>query len=185
MIAGHFGLAALVKAREKNLPLSALMLGAVWLDVVFVPLLLAKVETLEPLAGKAGGYGQAVIHADYTHSLLGAVFLSVLFGAAGALRWGRRGGAVLGAVAFSHWLLDLPVHHHDMPLLPGQAGFLGFGLWSVPALSALLELALVVAGAVAYRRAAVRTAAGARANVAAAALLGSGLLTLCLNLLGV
>ena len=38
MIAGHFGFAALVKSRERQAPLWALMLATVWLDIVFVPL---------------------------------------------------------------------------------------------------------------------------------------------------
>jgi hypothetical protein len=35
MIAGHFGFAAGVKAAEQQTPLWALMLGTVWLDIVF------------------------------------------------------------------------------------------------------------------------------------------------------
>lgn len=38
MIAGHFGFAAAVKAREPEAPLWALMLATQWLHVVFVPL---------------------------------------------------------------------------------------------------------------------------------------------------
>jgi hypothetical protein len=38
MIAGHFGLAAGVKGRERQVPLWALMLATVWLDLVFAPL---------------------------------------------------------------------------------------------------------------------------------------------------
>lgn len=37
MIAGHFGFAALVKAREQRVPLWALMLATVWLDVCLSP----------------------------------------------------------------------------------------------------------------------------------------------------
>jgi hypothetical protein len=60
---------------------------------------------------------------------------------------------VLGAVVFSHWLLDLVVHRGDMPILPGSAGdlpLLGFGLWKAPVASILVELALIVAGAWLY-----------------------------------
>ena len=41
MIAGHFGLAAGVKGRERQVPLWVLMLATVWLDIVFAPLLAA------------------------------------------------------------------------------------------------------------------------------------------------
>ena len=141
MIAGHFGLAAAVKSRVPRAPLWGLMLATVWMDVLFVPLVVAKVETFAPLPGTKGGYGEALIHADYTHSLLGALVIAAVFGAVAAIPWGKTVGAVMGAVVFSHWLLDLPMHHHDMPLLPANAGglpLLGFGLWSLPVASALL-----------------------------------------------
>ena len=66
------------------------------------------------------GTGRRVIHADYTHSLVGALVLSAVFGAAAWWRWDRRLGLLLGAVAFSHWVLDLIVHRGDMPILPWQ-----------------------------------------------------------------
>ncbi|HEU0115388.1 MAG TPA: hypothetical protein VFQ80_11960, partial [Thermomicrobiales bacterium] len=115
MIAGHFGLAAGVKRSVPAAPLWALMLATAWLDVVFLPLFLAGVETIENVPGTAGGYGQGLIHANYTHSLVGAAALAVVFGAVAAIPWGRRIGLVLGAVVFSHWLLDLIVHRADLP----------------------------------------------------------------------
>jgi membrane-bound metal-dependent hydrolase YbcI (DUF457 family) len=157
MIAGHFGFAALTKARERQVPLWALMLATVWLDIVFVPLYVAGIETIETVPGSRGGYGAGIIHADYTHSLLGALAISGIFGFVASIPWGRRCGVVLGAVTFSHWLLDLIVHRADMPLLPANIGGfpkLGFGLWRWPAAAILSELALVIAGSFFYWRAA-------------------------------
>ena len=172
MIAGHFGFAAAVKSGQRQAPLWALMLAAVWLDIVFVPLFLAKIETITPVPGTVGTYGAGIIYADYTHSLLGALLLSAVFGLVTASAWGRRTGSVLGAVAFSHWMLDLITHRADMPLLPANYGGLprlGFGLWRFPAASMAVELALVLAGSWLYWRAA-RAVAGAplrgRANLA-------------------
>lgn len=192
MIAGHFGLAAGVKSAERQVPLWALMLACQWLDVLFVPLFATGIERLDPAAGSHGGYGGFVIHADYTHSLAGALVLSLLFAAATAMPWGRRAGAVLGAMVFSHWLLDLIVHRADLPILPGNAGDLprlGLGLWRLPVASAMLELALVVGGAYAYWRAAEEVAGPGSpkkrtARLASAIVLASGLLTLGLNILG-
>jgi len=190
VVAGHFGFAAGVKAKWRSAPLWALMLATVWLDVVFVPLYAAGIETLTPVAGTAGGYGSVIIHADYTHSLVGAAVLSLLFGLVAAVPWGRRVGVVLGAVVFSHWVLDLVVHRGDMPILPGNAGALprlGFGLWRVPAASIAVELALVAAGSLLYWRAArqVALAAGARderrARLVAALVGAAGLVTLALD----
>jgi hypothetical protein len=64
---------------------------------------------------------------------------------------------IIAAVVFSHWVLDLLVHRPDLPILPGNAGnlpLLGFGLWQVPLISALAELALVLGGAYLYYRSA-------------------------------
>jgi len=196
VIAGHFGLAAAVKSRVPRAPLWALMLATVWLDVLFVPLLVLGVETFVPAAIAAGsrpGYGEGIIYADYTHSLLGALVLSAAFGALIGWRWGRTAGIATGAVAFSHWLLDLPMHRHDMPLFPGNLGDLprlGFGLWQWPTAAALLELALVLAGTFLYWRAAVRIAEGhgaelvRRAHVTAGTMLASGIVTLALSVAG-
>jgi hypothetical protein len=190
MVAGHFGFAAGAKAAEPSAPLWALMLATVWLDVVFVPLFAAGVETIEPVAG-ARGYGSVIIHADYTHSLVGAIVLAASFGLAAAVPWGRRVGTVLGAVVFSHWLLDLVVHRGDMPILPGNAGGLprlGFGLWRVPAASIATEFALVVAGSLLYLRAARQvahagTADERRARLLAALIAVAGITTLALDVL--
>jgi membrane-bound metal-dependent hydrolase YbcI (DUF457 family) len=189
MIAGHFGLAAGVKAAETDVPLWSLMLATAWLDVVFIPLFAAGIETIMPAPGTPGGYGNGIIHADWTHSLVGALVLAGIYGAL-FLRWGARAAWVLAAVAFSHWLLDLIVHRGDMAILPGNFGDLprlGLGLWQYPAVSIAAELALVVGGSFFYWRAA-RRAIGAgdfrRADVAAAIVVVSGLLVLALDVSG-
>jgi len=160
MLAGHFGLAAAVKSREPQVPLWALMLSTQLLDVFFVPLYLLGVETISPIPG-AGSYGGAIIHADYTHSLVGALAISLVAMIVAMIPWGRRNGLIIGGMVFSHWVLDLIVHRGDMPILPGNAGDLprlGFGLWALPWLSFLAELILILGGAYLYYHAAMRTA---------------------------
>jgi hypothetical protein len=171
MMAGHFGLAATVKAAAPRTPLWALMLGTQFLDVVFVVLLLAGgVEDLTVVTD--GTYGENLIHAYWTHSLVGAAALALGYGAFGAWRWGRAAGLVLGSVVFSHWLLDLVVHRADLPIQPGNAGdlpLLGLGLWRTPWASAAVELALVLIGAAAYARSIRGRATVTRRAVVAAA----------------
>ncbi len=195
MIAGHFGFAALVKSREPRVPLWSLMLACQWMDVVFVPLFALGIERIVPVEGGGPpmGYGDGIIHADYTHSLLGALIIAAAYGLVAGWRWGRRNGAVLAAVVFSHWVLDLLVHRADMPILPGNAGNLprlGLGLWRVPAAAAAVELTLVVWGTYLYWRAATKVVRDAgepstsRASRLAILMLVSGLVTLGLNLAG-
>jgi hypothetical protein len=191
MIAGHFGLAAAVKSYARQAPLWALMLATVWLDVIFVPLFLMGIETIQQVPGTQGGYGQSIIHADYTHSVIGALALAAIFGAVAAIWWGRRTGMVLGAVVFSHWVLDLVVHRTDMPILPANAASLprlGFGLWRAPVAAMSVELLLVIAGAWLYWRAARATVSsvpsrGMRAHLAGLLVLVFGVAVLAIDVL--
>ena len=197
MVAGHFGLAAGVKSQAPGAPLWALMLASQWLDVFFVPLFLMGIETIEPADPTSpNAYGGGVIHAVYTHSLVGALLLSALAGVLAWSLWGRRIGGVIAAVAFSHWLLDLVVHRPDLPILPGNAGglpLLGFGLWAAPVVAAVVELVLVLGGAYLYYRRATRLAPVTptssrehrrRVLTASAVVTGLMLLTFILNVLG-
>jgi membrane-bound metal-dependent hydrolase YbcI (DUF457 family) len=153
MFAGHFGLAAGVKAKSPEVPLWALMLGTQLLDVVFVPLLLTGIETIDEKHGS--GYGDLIIHADYSHSLLGALIIALLAGFIARKLWGKRAGGIIGAVVFSHWILDLVVHRADLPLLPGNLGelpLLGLGVWRFESIAIGLELVLLVVGFTMYSR---------------------------------
>ncbi|MDQ3929584.1 MAG: hypothetical protein M3328_10620, partial [Chloroflexota bacterium] len=140
----------------------------------------AGVEGFTSATGGGLGYGELLINAPYSHSLAGALAISLLALVVTAVAWGRRNGLVIGFVVFSHWVLDLLVHRPDMPVLPGNAGnlpLLGLGLWMVPWLSAFVELCLVLAGAYMYYHAAMRSAvraerADAKAGPAAAATTG-------------
>jgi hypothetical protein len=166
MIAGHFGFAAIVKSQQRTAPLWALMLATVWLDIIFVPLFAAHLETVQPISSHAG-YGGVIIHADYTHSIVGMLALSAALGAMFLPRLGKRVALVIALVSASHWVLDLVVHRADMPVLPGNFGNLprlGFGLWSHPPAAACVELVLVVAGAIMYWRAAMEVSARAGRN---------------------
>lgn len=188
MIAGHFGFAAIVKSRERSTPLWALMLATVWLDVIFVPLFAAHLETVQPTTTHEG-YGSMIIHANYTHSIAGMAALSAALGAMFLPRLGRRVALVIALVSASHWVLDLIVHRPDLPVLPGNLGNLpdfGLGLWNYPRAAACVELALVVVGAAMYWRAAVDVSAkagknGRLASISAATIAAFGVLVLFLD----
>src|SRR5437868_2261616 len=133
MIAGQFGLAAAVKSREPQLPLWSLMLCTQLIDVLFVVLYGLGIEGYKPVPGTNGGYGNWIFNAYYTHSLVGALAISLVVMIIAVIPWGLRNGLVLGAVVFSHWIFDLLLHRGDLPILPGNAGdlpLLGLGLWA-------------------------------------------------------
>jgi hypothetical protein len=157
MTAGHFGLAAVVKSAAPRVPLWALMLSTYLLDVVFIFLVAAGIESFAPIDPAHPAYGQVLIKAYYSHTLVGAALIAAIAGWLAGWAWGKRAGYVIGAVVFSHWILDLIVHRPDLPILPGNFGnlpLLGFGLWQLPAISAIAELVLALAGIYLYYRAA-------------------------------
>jgi len=167
MVVGHFGLAAGIKKIAPRLPLWSLLLATFFLDVVFIFFAAGGLEKIIPVdQANPNAYGGSLIHAYYTHSLVGALLISAIAGLFAGWRWGTRGGYVIAGVVFSHWILDLLVHRPDLPILPGNLGnlpLLGFGLWQYPAISAILELILVIGGTWFYYRAAMQ-AAEASAN---------------------
>jgi hypothetical protein len=161
MLAGHFGLAAAVKARQPQLPIWSLMLATQLLDVIFIFTYAFGIEGYHAVAGTSGGYGNLIFSIDYTHSLVGAFAISVIATIVTWIFWGRRNGVIIGAVAFSHWVLDLIVHRADLAILPGNAGDLprlGLGLWQIPWIVAAIELGLCLAGAWLYYHASGRAA---------------------------
>lgn len=191
MFAGHFGLAAAAKSQAPTVPLWALMLSTQLLDVIFVILAAAGLESYKPLdPAHPGAYGGVLLTPPYSHSLGGALLIAAVAGGLASRFWGRQGGLMIAAVTFSHWVLDLLVHRPDLPILPGNAGtlpLLGFGLWNQPTISGVLETILVLAGAVLYYRSAmrlpapsIRTSTAYRVQALTAGLVTAGLLLLAL-----
>ncbi|MFD6952291.1 permease [Nocardiopsis sp. TSRI0078] len=157
MLAGHFGVAGIIKAWRPALPMGALLVATQLPDLVFLPLAALGVESGEPAGPGLSGYGSLLITAEYSHALVGNLVLALLVGGLTHVflrdRWGRDAGVVLGGTVFGHWLLDLLVHRPDLVVLPGGAGglpLLGLGLWESPAVAAVVEGALVLAGALLY-----------------------------------
>ena len=143
MFAGHFGVAAIVKRKTPELPLWTLLVSTQLIDILFIPFSLAGLEYMEPIG--EGGYGNMMIYAFYTHSLVGALLLSILAGGLAWKIWGKKSGLIIGGIAFSHWILDVIVHRPDMPILPGNIGqlpLLGLGLWESVCGKFLLRISL-------------------------------------------
>ena len=105
--------------------------------------------------GGSGGAGENTAFTSlafeaypWSHSLVMAILWSVVAGliARAILRDGRAAW-ILGAVVFSHWVLDFFTHRPDLPLWAGGPR-VGLGLWNSIAGTILVEGAFF-AGAVA------------------------------------
>lgn len=146
MYAGHLAAGLAIKAKEPEAPMWGILIGVGLLDLLFGPFVLMGLEQVTVTPYVPPGF--TLDYIDWSHSLLMSIVWSVLY-ASLFLRWGRRVAGVMGFAAFSHFLLDLPVHPPDMALWPGSHVHLGFGLWRIlPNGWWFVELALIlVAGA--------------------------------------
>jgi hypothetical protein len=113
------------------------------------------IEKLRIVPGFTQANSLDLYYMPYTHGLPGSVLLSLVFGVIVALfTSGNRVTTILlvAAASFSHWVLDLVVHVHDLPLYDNAAK-IGFGLWRHVVLSFPLELIVPGLGAWLYARA--------------------------------
>jgi hypothetical protein len=126
---GHFGAGLAWKKTAPRVSLGTLFLAAQFIDLLWPTLLLVGVERVQITPG-AKGPPLTFTHYPLSHSLLMVVVWAALFGVVYQFVRRYRAGALVCALAvLSHWVLDLIVHHPDLPLYPGGGPQLGFGLW--------------------------------------------------------
>ncbi|HEX8952677.1 MAG TPA: hypothetical protein VF997_08520 [Polyangia bacterium] len=128
MYAGHLASALAMKAKEPRAPTWALVLGVGVLDVlfgIFVPL---GIERASLTPGVSPGFRLDFI--DWSHSLAMSLVWAALF-AAIFFRRGVVVAAWCGVAVFSHFVLDLVMHPHDLALWPHASTHLGFGVWTL------------------------------------------------------
>ncbi|MBV9993421.1 MAG: hypothetical protein JOZ72_19270 [Alphaproteobacteria bacterium] len=154
MFIGHYGPAFAAKPLARPVPLWLFFVAVQWMDVCWSALVLAGVEKVRIVPGFTQGSALDLYFMPYTHSILGAGALSLVFGLT-ALFFARErrllAVTVLAAASFSHWLLDYVVHVPDLPLLDPSVK-VGLGLWRWVWISLPLELVTLLAGAIVYAR---------------------------------
>ncbi len=145
MFVGHYGAAFLAKRAEPRAPLWALLLAAMWVDVMWAIFVLAGLERAR-MDLSLPSFPVALEHMPFTHSLV-AAFAWAGFGfvvARHAFGWPPGVAVAIGAAVASHWFHDLPVHRPDLPLVWGEPK-LGLGLWNYPMPELALEIAWLLA----------------------------------------
>ncbi|KAI7874480.1 hypothetical protein K492DRAFT_174466 [Lichtheimia hyalospora FSU 10163] len=136
MYSGHFAFANVIRRWYPDTPAYSIVLGVVWLDVIFAILCLWGIEGFveDPSAGLQGASG----FCDYSHSLLGTIVLSAVYGAI---------FGIPGMVAsLSHWVQDWLVHNDDLMLDPFSKILVGgTSFWSrFPELAFYFEALFIV-----------------------------------------
>jgi len=142
---GHYGAAFLAKRAEPRAPLWALLLAAMWVDVIWAIFIIAGLEhaRVDP---SLPGFPVDLEYMPYTHSLVATVVWAGLGFLVARHTFGRPLGVAvaIGAAVASHWFHDLPVHRPDLPLV-WEGPKLGLGLWNYPMPELALEIAWLLA----------------------------------------
>jgi len=173
MFIGHFALGFAAKRAVPRVSLAALMLAALFADVLWPVLVLLGVEQVRIVPGYTVVTPLEFVSYPWSHSLLLLIGWGVVIGAAyRAVFGGRRSFVVLAALVVSHWVLDWISHAPDMPLYPNGKAY-GLVLWNSRPWTMAVELLLFAAGVFLYAQATrARDAVGRWAFLALAVLLG-------------
>jgi hypothetical protein len=153
MFVGHYGVAFAVKTPRNKIPLWVLFVAVQLLDFLWAPFVLLGIEKVRFVPGITATNALDLYYMPYTHSLIGALFWSVVAFAIYKIGWrnvASNSTALLVSFAvFSHWLLDLIVHRPDLPIYDDTLK-VGFGLWNYRGIEFVLEIGILFFGAVLY-----------------------------------
>ena len=153
MFIGHFGAGLAAKSADDNPSLGTFFIAAQFLDLLWPVLLLLGLERVEVDPGNTAITPLNFVSYPISHSLLGVVGWSALFGLVYyAIRKQGKTALLLGGTVLSHWVLDLLVHRPDLPLEPWGGEKVGFGLWNEPVAAVTVELLIFGAGIWLYVR---------------------------------
>src|SRR5262249_2292215 len=151
MFIGHFAVGFAAKRAVPQVSLGALILAPAFLDVLWPVFLLTGLETVRVVPSADPFLALDLHDFPYSHSLATSIGWAVLFGVVWlAMTRDRRAAVVLGAVVFSHWVLDWVTHAPDMPLWPGSPTYVGLGLWRSVVGTLVVECSMFVAGVAIY-----------------------------------
>lgn len=150
MFIGHPACGFAAKRLAPRASLGWLVLAPFFLDLLWPVFLLLGIESVRIDPGNTALTPLDFHHYPWSHSLLMAVVWSVVLGLVYRMTAkDSRGAWVVGALVFSHWVLDFVTHRPDLPLYPGGPK-VGLGLWnSVPGTVAV-EGAIFIAGIALY-----------------------------------
>jgi hypothetical protein len=154
LFVGHYSASFLAKSVRKSVPLWLLFIAVQLVDILWAIFVLLGIEKVRIVSGITASTPLDLYYMPYTHSLVGALFWSGL-----AYRIcqlfsslkGWRTGLIVAVAVFSHWILDLIVHRPDLALYDNTFK-MGFGLWNYRVPAFILEIGLLIGGAVLYLR---------------------------------
>ncbi|HEX6575326.1 MAG TPA: metal-dependent hydrolase [Gemmatimonadaceae bacterium] len=152
MFIGHFAVGFAGKRAAPRAPLAALLLAALFADVLWPVLVAVGAEEVRIEPGATVYTPLEFVSYPWSHSLLMLIIWGALFAAYYRKHPdGFRTGMVVGALVVSHWILDWITHKADMPLWPRGPRY-GLALWNSVSATMTVEILVFVAGVFLYAR---------------------------------
>ena len=156
MFVGHYSVAFACRTERNKIPLWVLFIAVQFLDYIWATLVLLGIEKLRVIKGfTAGSMLDSYFH-PYSHSLIMAIFWSVVAALIYKMVCGCDGRhysksvpLIIGLAVFSHWILDLIAHPRDLAIYD-NTWKVGFGLWKYRDPEFALEIALLAGGIALY-----------------------------------
>ena len=127
MFVGHFAIGLAVKARRPEVPALPLMMAVGFLDILYGFSVVAGIDRITPDLQSGPYLFFDLTFIDWDHSLLMAVFWSLVW-AAFFFR-NKPLAVIFGLAVFSHFIADWTVHNDDLALYPHAQAHVGLGLW--------------------------------------------------------
>lgn len=149
MFIAHIGLGLAAKKAAPAASLGVLLLASQALDVLCGLFMVTGLERMQVTPGYTRMSPLEFLSYPWSHGLFMSTVWSIAAGLL-ALRLyrERRIGLVVGALVFSHWILDLISHRPDLPVFFDGSPTLGLGLWDNPLATMIAEFGLFAGGLV-------------------------------------
>jgi hypothetical protein len=129
MFIGHYGVSFAAKRFTPRTSLGTLFFAVQLLDVLFAIFVLAGVEKLRIVPGFTQYNPYDLYYMPYSHSLAGSLVWSAAAGLVVLAVSGQGAALWIALAVFSHFLLDVPMHTRDLPLVGNDSMKIGLGLW--------------------------------------------------------
>ena len=154
MFIGHFGVGLAAKRIDKKPSLGTLFFASQFIDLLWPFFLLLGIERVKVEPGISAFTPLDFVYYPFSHSLLGVLFWSFLFGSIYFLvKKNFKTSLLLGILVLSHWILDLITHIPDLPLFPGVDIKVGIGLWNSIPFTIIVEGLIFITGSFLYIKA--------------------------------
>lgn len=151
MFLGHYALAFGAKRIAPAVSLGTLFMACQFADLLWPTLVVLGIEVVEIDPGNTLVTPLNFVKYPYSHSLVMLLVWSLAFALLYfAFRRGRVGAITVGAMVFSHYVLDVITHRPDMPITIDGPARLGLGLWNYPGTTLATESAMFIIGTAIY-----------------------------------